>query len=37
VAVERLVARYPQYRDAPPAGPVLAVDVERWSGWRARA
>jgi PPOX class probable F420-dependent enzyme len=36
-AVERLVARYPQYRDAAPAGPVLAVEVERWSGWRARA
>jgi PPOX class probable F420-dependent enzyme len=32
-AVERLVARYSQYRDAAPAGPVLAIDVERWSGW----
>jgi PPOX class probable F420-dependent enzyme len=34
-AVELLVERYAQYRDRPPAGPVLAVDVERWSGWAA--
>jgi PPOX class probable F420-dependent enzyme len=34
-AVDRLVARYAQYRIARPAGPVLAVDVERWSGWSA--
>jgi PPOX class probable F420-dependent enzyme len=34
-AVERLSARYAPYRHSPPAGPVLAVDVERWSGWRA--
>ena len=34
--VELLVARYPQYRAAPPAGEVLAIDVARWSGWRAR-
>jgi PPOX class probable F420-dependent enzyme len=33
-AVDRLVARYAQYREAP-HGPVLAVDVERWSGWSA--
>jgi PPOX class probable F420-dependent enzyme len=32
-AVALLVERYAQYRAAPPAGPVLAVDVERWSGW----
>ncbi len=32
----RLLAdRYWQYRQAPPAGPVLAVTVERWSGWTA--
>jgi PPOX class probable F420-dependent enzyme len=32
----RLLAdRYRQYRQAPPAGPVLAVTVERWSGWAA--
>jgi PPOX class probable F420-dependent enzyme len=30
----RLLAnRYWQYREAPPTGPVLAVTVERWSGW----
>ena len=30
----RLLAdRYWQYRQAPPTGPVLAVTVERWSGW----
>ena len=31
-----LAERYPQYRAAPPSGPVLAITVERWSGWRAR-
>jgi len=30
-----LAERYWQYRDAPPPGPVLAVAVERWSGWAA--
>jgi PPOX class probable F420-dependent enzyme len=30
----RLLAnRYWQYREATPTGPVLAVTVERWSGW----
>ncbi len=28
-----LVQRFPQYRDDPPAGPLLVVTVERWSGW----
>jgi PPOX class probable F420-dependent enzyme len=32
-AVDLLRARYPQQRAA---GAVLAVDVERWSGWSAR-
>lgn len=32
-AVTLLQARYPVYVDRPPAGPVLAVDVARWSGW----
>jgi len=31
-AVELLIERYPQQRAA---GPVLAIDVERWSGWSA--
>jgi len=35
-AVALLSERYARYRDAPPEGPVLAVEVERWSGWRAR-
>jgi PPOX class probable F420-dependent enzyme len=33
--VALLVERYAQYRYAPPHGPVLAIAVERWSGWRA--
>ncbi|MGH3927795.1 MAG: TIGR03668 family PPOX class F420-dependent oxidoreductase, partial [Pseudonocardiaceae bacterium] len=34
-AIARLVARYPQYREHPPRGPVVAIDVARWSGWSA--
>lgn len=34
-ARELLARRYGQYAGAPPAGAVLAVAVERWSGWRA--
>ena len=34
-AVERLAGRYHQYGERPPAGPVVAVAVERWSGWSA--
>jgi PPOX class probable F420-dependent enzyme len=34
-ALERLTERYAQYRDQPPPGPVLAVDVDRWSSWSA--
>jgi PPOX class probable F420-dependent enzyme len=29
--------RYVQYREAPPAGPVIAVEVARWTGWAASA
>jgi PPOX class probable F420-dependent enzyme len=36
-ALALLRGRYAQYRDAPPQGPVIAVDVERWTGWRAAA
>jgi PPOX class probable F420-dependent enzyme len=36
-AIELLLARYPQYRDHRPTGPVLVVDVKRWSGWSAAA
>jgi len=34
-AVAMLEERYRQYREGPPTGPVLAVDVKRWSGWSA--
>jgi PPOX class probable F420-dependent enzyme len=34
-AVAALCAKYPQYADRPPTGPVLAVTVERWSTWSA--
>jgi PPOX class probable F420-dependent enzyme len=30
-----LARRYPQYRDIPPTGPVIAISVERWTGWAA--
>jgi PPOX class probable F420-dependent enzyme len=32
-AIELLRARYEQYRESPPFGPVIAIAVERWSGW----
>ena len=33
-AITLLVERYPQYRgDQRPAGPVVAIAVEAWSGW----
>jgi PPOX class probable F420-dependent enzyme len=34
-AVALLRERYAAYADRPPRGPVLAVAVSRWSGWRA--
>ena len=34
-AVALLSDRYPQYRAAPPCGPVVAIDVEHWTGWSA--
>jgi PPOX class probable F420-dependent enzyme len=34
-AVALLRERYEQYRADPPPGPVLAIAVERWTGWRA--
>ena len=37
-ATEGLAAlgeRYSQYREMPPAGPLLAVRVTQWSGWSA--
>ncbi|HEX4215610.1 MAG TPA: TIGR03668 family PPOX class F420-dependent oxidoreductase [Candidatus Dormibacteraeota bacterium] len=32
-ALGLLSAKYPQYRAQPPPGPVIRIDVERWSGW----
>jgi PPOX class probable F420-dependent enzyme len=31
--VGMLRERYPQYRQAPPEGPVIVLTVERWTGW----
>jgi PPOX class probable F420-dependent enzyme len=33
--VALLAERYRQYRDTPPAGPVITITVERWTGWAA--
>lgn len=30
-----LAARYPQYWQQPPQGPLIAVTVTRWAGWAA--
>jgi PPOX class probable F420-dependent enzyme len=34
-AIRLLRDKYAQYRDQPPSGPVLAVDIQRWVGWSA--
>jgi len=34
-ALVPLVARYLPYAERPPQGPVIVVDVERWTGWEA--
>ena len=31
--IDRLVAKYPQYGEIRPAGPVISVEVHRWTGW----
>ena len=33
--LDLLAAKYPVYADEPPPGPVVAVTISRWSGWRA--
>ena len=35
-ALAALVAKYRQYTTAAPRGAVIAIAVERWSGWSAR-
>ena len=32
-AVTALIAKFPQYAARPPVGPVIAIDVRRWTGW----
>jgi len=32
-ALDVLADRHPQYRDARPAGPVVAISIDRMSGW----
>jgi len=34
-ALALLAGRYPQYRQRPPAGPVISIHVTRWTGWAA--
>ena|SRR5919199_385809 len=34
-AITRLAVRYSPYRAQPPRGPVVAIDVARWSSWSA--
>ena len=31
--VRLLCEKYPQYRERPPAGPVVEIRVTRWTGW----
>jgi len=33
--LELLQAKYPQYRDDPPAGPFVVVEIEGRTGWQA--
>ena len=30
-----LAEKYPQYREHPPPGPLIAIDVDHWVGWSA--
>ncbi|GAA2417117.1 TIGR03668 family PPOX class F420-dependent oxidoreductase [Actinomadura vinacea] len=32
-----LAGRYEQYRRRPPEGPVIAITIDRWTGWSASA
>jgi PPOX class probable F420-dependent enzyme len=34
-AADVLAAKYPQYRDHPPAGPFVAIELARVTGWAA--
>ena len=34
-ALSALAQRYAPYRERPPDGPLVVIEVERWSGWTA--
>jgi PPOX class probable F420-dependent enzyme len=34
-ALRLLEAKYPQYRESPPPGPVISVALDEWRGWAA--
>jgi hypothetical protein len=31
--IDLLVAKYPQYKEARPHGPVIEIQVDHWTGW----
>lgn len=33
-ALDALAAKYPQYSEHRPSGPVIALEAQRWSGWQ---
>lgn len=37
IALAALIARYPQYQEVPPVGPVVWIEVTEWSGWAFRS
>ncbi|TMK33529.1 MAG: TIGR03668 family PPOX class F420-dependent oxidoreductase [Actinobacteria bacterium] len=36
-ALAALAAKYPPYAEHPPSGPIIAIQVDRVTGWAARA
>jgi PPOX class probable F420-dependent enzyme len=32
-AIARLATKYQQYRETPPPGPAIVIDVTRWTAW----
>jgi PPOX class probable F420-dependent enzyme len=35
--ISALAARFPQYREEPPSGPLVVVTVDHWTGWSGSA
>lgn len=33
--ISKLQAKYPQYRESPPEGPVIEIRIRTWRGWAA--